>query len=154
MRGVEFTLSLAYSTCYTTTLRAEMRLGTLRVAICVQGCTDLFLSSAPWVSPPLVLSLSPSCPPGGLEPQPAVGNLCPGMPWIWGQLDSRAGSNSRWCLYLCTCHVTPKWDNSSQNFFLNLRNFLYPFTFISLRRRKYGPRGEIFVIIGVFPLPF
>lgn len=58
MRGVEFTLSLAYSTCYTTTLRAEMRLGTLRVAICVQGCTDLFLSSAPWVSPPLVLSLS------------------------------------------------------------------------------------------------
>lgn len=57
-RGVEFTLSLACSTCYTTTLGAEMSLGTLRAATRVQGCTDLFLSSAPWVSPPLFLFLS------------------------------------------------------------------------------------------------
>lgn len=35
--------------------------------------------------------------------------------------------------------------------FLNVRTFLYPFTFTSLGRRKYGPRGETFIIIGVFP---
>lgn len=62
-----------------TTFREELRLRTLN-SYCVKGCTDSFLSSAPWVSPPAILSPSPSCPPGGLEPQSAGGNLCPGMP--------------------------------------------------------------------------
>lgn len=58
--GGGFALSLlASSTCYTTTFRAERRLGTLREATCVQGCTDLFPSSAPRELSPCSLSSLP-----------------------------------------------------------------------------------------------
>lgn len=61
--------------------------------------------------PPSVFSPPISCPVGGLEPQPAVRNLCPGMLWIQAQLDWKAKSN---ILLLCleiTAFITPRWDN-------------------------------------------
>lgn len=43
---------------------------------------------------PSVSSFPTSCPPGGLETQPAVGNLCPDMPWIQVQMNWKAKSNT------------------------------------------------------------
>ena len=43
---------------------------------------------------PSVSSFPTSCPPGGLETQPAVGNLCPDMPWIQVQMDWKGNSST------------------------------------------------------------
>ena len=89
--------------CYTATLRAELRMGTLRAATCIQGCTDLLLSSDPSVFHPFPSSLS-------LSLLPSRGPGAPASCWkplprhatnsIRGQLDSRAKSSLRWCLFV------------------------------------------------------
>lgn len=43
---------------------------------------------------PSVSSFPTSCPPGVLETQPTVGNLCPDMPWIQVHMDWKAKSNT------------------------------------------------------------
>lgn len=130
-----------------TTFREELRLRTLN-SYCVKGCTDSFLSSAPWVSPPAVLSPSPSCPPGGLEPQSAGGNLCPGMPWIRGQLDSRVESNSCLCLFVyLPCH--PEMRQLISKF---LKNTPLPFHLHHLWGKKvWAKRGNLCNYRGLSP---
>lgn len=50
--------------------------------------------SKPQGALPSVSSFPYLLPPGGLETQPAVGNLCPDMPWIQVQMNWKAKSNT------------------------------------------------------------